>query len=52
MNAEYGSREASEVRAQKYAAYIGKFPALLRVDTEIAWIHRGDEDWGVGTATS
>ena len=48
VNAEFGSREAAEPEAAKYAAYIGKIPTLLRVNVETAWIHRGDEDFGGG----
>ena len=48
VNAEFGSREAAELEAEKYAAYIGKIPTLLRVDVETSWIHRGDYDFGGG----
>jgi hypothetical protein len=48
VNAEFGSREAAEVQAEKYAAYIGKLPTLLRANVETSWIHRGDEAWGGG----
>ena len=48
VNAEFGSREAAEPEAAKYAAYIGKIPTLLRVNVETASIHRGDEDFGGG----
>ena len=48
VNAEFGSREAAESQAAKYAAYLGKIPTLLRVNVETAWIHRGDEDFGGG----
>ena len=48
VNSEFGSREAAEVEAKKYAEYIGKLPTLLRVSAETAWIHRGDADFGGG----
>ena len=48
VNAEFGSREAAEPQAAKYAAYIGKIPRLLRVNVETVWIHRGDESFGGG----
>ena len=48
VNAEFGSREAAELEAEKYAAYIGKIPTLLRVDVETSWIHRGDYAFGGG----
>ena len=50
VNAEFGSREAAEPEAAKYAAYIGKIPTLLRVNIETAWIHRGAEDFGGGNS--
>ncbi len=48
VNAEFGSREAAEPQAAKYAAYVGKLPRLLRVNVETLWIHRGDESFGGG----
>ena len=48
INAEFGSREAAEAEATKYATYIGKLPTLLRANVETSWIHKGNESFGGG----
>ncbi len=42
VNAEFGSREAAEPYAVKYATVIGRLPTFMRRGIDEVWIHDGD----------
>lgn len=48
VNPEFGSPEAAEAEARKYAEVIGRLPTALRRDAETVWIHKGVEPFGGG----
>jgi hypothetical protein len=48
VNPEFGSPEAAEAEARKYAEVIGRLPTALRRYAETVWIHRGVEPFGGG----
>jgi hypothetical protein len=48
VNAEFGSVEAAQAEAEKYAPVIGRLPTALRRDVETVWIHKGEKLFGGG----
>jgi hypothetical protein len=48
VNAEFGSVEAAQAEAEKYAPVIGRLPTALRADVETVWIHQGEKLFGGG----
>ncbi|MEM7372159.1 MAG: hypothetical protein AAF587_26310 [Bacteroidota bacterium] len=48
VNPEFGTKEAAEVEAGKYAEVIGRLPTALRRDVETVWIHLGTNPFGGG----
>ena len=48
VNPEFGSPEAAQVQAEKYAEVIGRLTTELRKDVETVWIHKGLEPFGGG----
>ncbi|HSG08809.1 MAG TPA: hypothetical protein VLA36_10660 [Longimicrobiales bacterium] len=48
VNPEFGSPEAAQVEAERYAEVIGRLPTALRTDVETVWIHRGTNPFGGG----
>ena len=48
VNPEFGSAQAAEVEAVKYATVIGQLPTALRSDVRTVSIHKGDELYGGG----
>lgn len=48
VNPEFGSPEAAEVEAVRYARVIGRLPTALRADVQTVWIHKGVQPFGGG----
>jgi hypothetical protein len=48
VNPEFGTPEAAEVQAERYATEIGRLPFALRADVETVWIHEGIQPFGGG----
>ncbi len=48
VNPEFGSQEAAEALALRYAEELGRLPAALRRDVDALWIHAGTELFGGG----
>lgn len=48
VNPEFGSPEAAQIEADKYGAYIGQLPHVLRTDVHAVWIHQGVQPFGGG----
>ena len=48
VNPEFGSVNAANIEAEKYAFLIGQLPACLRTDINEIWIHKGQEPFGGG----
>ncbi|HNB53163.1 MAG TPA: hypothetical protein PK530_14530, partial [Anaerolineales bacterium] len=48
VNPEFGSPEAAQIEADKYGAYIGQLPHVLRTDVQAVWIHQGVQPFGGG----
>lgn len=47
VNPEFSASDA-EVKANFYGHTIGQMPALLRIDVQTVWIHKGDKPFGGG----
>jgi hypothetical protein len=48
VNPEFGTADAAEAEASKYAPVIGRLPTVLRSKVETVWIHMGTEPFGGG----
>ena len=48
VNPEFGTVDAAQVEAEKYAPLIGQLPTALRKDVETVWIHKGVNPFGGG----
>jgi hypothetical protein len=48
VNPEFGTPEAAEAQARRFAPPIGRLPTALRLDVETVWIHLGTEPFGGG----
>lgn len=48
VNPEFGSSDAAQLEADKYASVIGRLPTALRADVQTVWIHRGVNPFGGG----
>jgi hypothetical protein len=48
VNREFGSVEAAQAEAEKYAPVIGRLPTALREHVETVWIHQGEKLFGGG----
>lgn len=48
VNPEFGTAEAAQAEATKYATVIGRLPHALRIDVRTVWIHKGVQPFGGG----